>query len=301
MGVFTRAIFAISLAASPGHADMLGWSILPENPVTGTVGTAVCPYEDPDGGNHNCLSFECVPGEPLTLAVSLAGFGEPDSVTLGVSVEGENLWDLRLLRQDDGRYAKGMSGARWAEGLVALQAGAWGAVTFSTEDYLWHDHLPLKGSRDGIDAALSACWTARTDPSVDPAQAARDEVRAWCADRLNRPATINSGFTREEDIDGDGRADLIADYSAVNCGSIGGGWCGWAGCELSLNLARDDGYIQAFRGIAEGFRVVEGGVVNRRHISECGAGHEGRCAVRYRITEEGMTEAGPAEWPGAAD
>ncbi|MBV7378153.1 hypothetical protein [Maritimibacter dapengensis] len=301
MRFISLAFFLTLSVNAPARADMLGWAILPENPVTGTVGTAVCPYEDPAGGNHNCLSLECQPGEPLTLAVSLAGFDAPDSVTLGLSIEGEDLWDLRLLRQSDGRYAKGMSGAQWADGLAALQAGAWGAVTFSTEAYLWHDHLPLNGSRDGIAAALDACWTARTDPALNPAQAAREDVRAWCADRLNRPATINDGFTREEDIDGDGRRDVIANYGAVNCGPIGGAWCGWAGCDLALHLARDDGYLQAFRGIAEGFRVVEDGVVIRRHISECGPDHAGVCAVRYRATDEGLVKAGTAEWPSDRD
>lgn len=295
--LFMASVATLSLTA-PATGDTTRWTTMPPNPITGVTGAAICPYMDVESGYHNCLTLECTPGEPLTLTAKVAGFDQPESLAVAIEVEGEAIWDLRLLRQEDGRYAKGMSGRQWSTGLEALQAGVSGSVTFTTEAYLWRDHLPLRGSREAIDAALDACWTARTDPARDPARAAREEVRAYCTDRLMRAAVINEGFIREEDIDGDGQADVIADYGSVNCGAIGSAWCGWAGCDLALHLNRgDDGFIAGFRGIAEGFRVVEGGVIIRRHASECGAGHENLCAVRYRATREGFVKAGVADWP----
>ena len=50
-------------------------------------------------------------------------------------------------------------------------------------------------------------------------------------------------------------------------------------------------------GVAEGFRTVEGGMVFRRHESECAPDSEGPCAVFYRFTRAGLARAGEVDWP----
>lgn len=290
--------FACALAlAAPAVSDTREWTVIPDNPITRVTGAAICPYENPENGVHNCLSLECVPGEPLLIAASIAGFDTPDEIGLTVDVDGQQIWDLRLRASGDGRYVKGLSGPAWQAGIEALQAGTSGALTFFTNDYLWHDHLPLSGSRAAIEHALSSCWRADIKPASDPARAAQDEVTAYCIDTHNRGAVMNEGFTRQEDLDGDGLMDWIVNYGTVNCGPIGSAWCGWAGCEVAIHLARDGGYVQGFRGIAEGFRTVEGGMVFRRHESECAPDRDGPCAVFYRFTREGLQRAGEADWP----
>lgn len=288
-------------AALPARADSREWSVLPENPLTGTTGAAICPYEDGARGLHNCLSLECVPGEALMLTASVAGFGAPDHIDVEIAVDGAVLWDLRLRPTPDGRFARGLTGRAFAPAIESLQAGISGTVTFSTQDQIWRDHMSLAGSRKAIDAALSACWRASADPARDPGRAAREEVRAWCIDHLNRPALVHDGFLREEDLDGDGRDDLVVNYARANCGAIGSPWCGWAGCDLALHLSREGGFVAGFRGLAEGFRTVPGGVVIRRPAALCPEDHAGACPILYRATAEGFAPAGPAEWPGAAD
>ncbi|MEC7762596.1 MAG: hypothetical protein VX874_11880 [Pseudomonadota bacterium] len=293
----TLTLAAVLGLAVPGRAETRAWTVIPDNPITGVTGAAICPYENPANGVHNCLSLECVPGEPLLIAASIAGFDSPDEIGLTVEVDGDQLWDLRLRATGDGRYVKGLSGPAWRAGIEALQAGSTGALTFFTNDYLWHDHLPLSGSREAIEQALSACWRAEIDPARNPDRAARDEVTAYCVDTHNRSAVLNEGFTRQDDVDGDGRMDWVVNYGTANCGPVGSAWCGWAGCEIAVHLARGTGFVQGFRGIAEGYRPVEGGMVFRRHESECAAHREGPCAVLYRFTAEGMARAGEVDWP----
>ncbi|WP_288925311.1 hypothetical protein [uncultured Maritimibacter sp.] len=288
---------AAPLAAVPALPETREWTVIPDNPITRVTGAAICPYENPGMGVHNCLSLECVPGEPLLIAASIAGFDEPGDIGLAVDVDGRQIWDLRLTAAGDGRYVKGLSGPAWRAGIEALQAGTSGALTFFTDTYLWHDHLSLKGSREAIDHALASCWQAEIAPARDPDRAARDEVTAYCIDTHSRAAVMNDGFTRQEDFDGDGQMDWVVNYGTANCGPIGSAWCGWAGCEVAIHLARGGGFVQAFRGIAEGFRTVEGGMVFRRHESECAPESEGPCAVFYRFTREGLTRAGEVDWP----
>tara|TARA_R100000322_G_scaffold167633_1_gene135865 strand:- start:10968 stop:11870 length:903 start_codon:yes stop_codon:yes gene_type:complete len=292
-----RAALFAGLVTLPAVADTSRWTIIPDNPITGETGASICPYENPEAGTHNCLSLACVPGEPLVLAASVAGFDTPGDLGVAIRVDGEEIWDLRLMATGEGTYEKGMTGAQWTAGIEALQAGSSGTVTFFTDDYLWRDHLPLANSRAAIDHALSACWRADPDPARDPDAAARSEVTSYCRDAHNRGAVMNEGFTRQEDFDGDGRADWLVNYGTANCGPIGSAWCGWAGCEVAVHLARGQGFVEGFRGIAEGFRTVEGGMVFRRHPSECSADRDTPCAVFYRFTAEGLTRAGEVDWP----
>lgn len=279
-------------------ADTREWTVLPDNPITHVTGAAICPYENPENGVNNCISLECVPGEPLLLAVSVAGFDEPDEIGLAVEVDGEQIWDLCLSAAGDGRYIKGLAGQSWTAGIEALQSGSRGSLTFFTDDFLWRDHLPLTGSRAAIDHALSACWRAgAAAPSRDPEQAARDEVTAYCIDTHARATIINEGFAEQQDVDGDGAPDWIVNYGRANCGPIGSAWCGWAGCEVAIHLARGSGFVAGFRGIAEGYRIVDGGMVFRRHPSECAPDRDTPCAILYRFTADGMQRAGEADWP----
>lgn len=291
------SILALLAGTTAGLADSDRWTVMPENEITGVTGASICPYENPEGGRHNCISFECTPGEPLLFTASVAGFDQPGDLGVAITVDGEEIWDLRLMATGDGRYAKGMSGPQWSEGIEAMQTGLRGSVVFFTDEYLWRDHLPLAGSGDAIDHALSACWLSRQDASADPEAAARAEVTAYCRDSHNRAAVVNEGFARREDFDGDGRDDWLINYGTANCGPIGSAWCGWAGCEVAVHLARGEGFVEGFRGIAEGFRTVEEGMVFRRHGSECPADRAGPCAVLYRFTDDGMTRDGPAPWP----
>lgn len=285
------------LVAGTAAAESRVWTVAEANAFTGKTSASICPYENPEAGQHNCLSLECVPGEALTLSASVAGFDDPEDIGLEITVDGDPLWDLRLKKQEDGRYSRAITRQRFSEGVDRLQAGASGTLTFFTDQFLWRDHLPLKGSRAAIDAVLSACWRASVAPETDPAAAAREEVRSYCRDVHGREAVLNEGFLTEADYDGDGKTDLRVNYGAANCGPIGSAWCGWAGCEQAIHLSRADGFIRAFRGITEGIEIVPGGVVMRRHASDCAPDRDAPCALRYRATAEGFVKAGEADWP----
>ncbi|WP_298494732.1 hypothetical protein [uncultured Maritimibacter sp.] len=297
LGLVPWFAVALSLAAPQAlRADSTRWTIVPRNEITPTTRATICPHEDPGRGTHNCISLECTPNDPLTLAATIAGFGDPDHLRLTIDLAGRAPLELLLPVRDDGRFAIGLSGRHHRATLEALQSGASGTVTFATDAHLWRDHLPLAGSREAIDHALAACWTDRADPDRDPDRAARDEVRAFCADTLNAPAVLTEGFSRHEDLDGDGKPDWLINYGAATCGPIGSAWCGWAGCDLAIHLAREDGYLPAFRGIAEGFRLQGDRIILRRHVSECGDSATSPCGVAYRFVAEGLARIGSDDW-----
>lgn len=65
-------------------------------------------------------------------------------------------------------------------------------------------------------------------------------------------------FVVMRDIDGDGRKDVILDYSQAECGGQPDPYCTAAGCLLKVYLgSKSGGYTKAFDGRARTWRLDE--------------------------------------------
>ena len=66
-------------------------------------------------------------------------------------------------------------------------------------------------------------------------------------------------FVVLRDVDGDGRKDVVLDYSDAQCGGQSEPYCGDSGCLLKVYLASSSGYRKAFEGRAKSWKVEDRG------------------------------------------
>jgi hypothetical protein len=66
-------------------------------------------------------------------------------------------------------------------------------------------------------------------------------------------------FVVLRDVDGDGRKDVVLDYSDAQCGGQPEPYCDGSGCLLKVYLASSGGYRKAFEGRAKSWKVEERG------------------------------------------
>ena len=84
-------------------------------------------------------------------------------------------------------------------------------------------------------SAASTMASADTVLSADPVADARTKITGACTD-----LTYGPGFTRREDLDDDGREDLVLRFEVL-CDGTYGKWCGTQGCYTEIWFAVGDG------------------------------------------------------------
>lgn len=116
-------------------------------------------------------------------------------------------------------------------------------------------------------ALADPVWVA-SDPqtSADPAAAAVAENEAECPGA----ATVQEGFVRMADVDGDGVNDLILDHGRLRCDEMTR-YCGSAGCRQDIWLSDPEVVWRlVLRDIVnEIFVPVPGAVVTRLDSGYC--------------------------------
>jgi hypothetical protein len=66
-------------------------------------------------------------------------------------------------------------------------------------------------------------------------------------------------FVVLRDADGDGRKDVVLDYSDAQCGGQAEPYCDGSGCLLKVFLASGGGYRKAFEGRAKSWKIEDRG------------------------------------------
>lgn len=129
--------------------------------------------------------------------------------------------------------------------------------------------------------------TAGQEPM--PAEAVRilETLHADCA-RSGGILRATPEFAARPDLNGDGRADLVVDYGAVDCSSSPSFYCGSAGCDHVGFLAQDDGSLrQIFHSLIRGYAVSGPGLVAFfLHGSSCGLIGAETCEKIYRVFDD---------------
>jgi|GEM_PF-3520188 len=270
---FVLAVLATGLVAgltgAPARAQ--AWSVT--EPGDGAASARICPLGEEGSDSFLCFRLECAAFEPLHFALDVAGRGvatEKLGVTLGV--DGGDVGVLTFAPHAvDGytRYTASFDPRLHEELVDLLQRGLRASLRLDWPDGVQDVEVGLTGSSDSLYTVMETC--PMPSPPVDnPASLVLGEVVAACGE-LGGTVAMEPGFERREDLDGDGREDLVIDYAAAACTESATLNCGSGGCTVGFFLARDEGYIRMFADVIRGYEVFPGGFLALDlHGTACG-------------------------------
>ena len=263
-------LFACSvLFAAPAIGQ--GWAMV-DTEGQGGAGAYVCPLDDEATGNFFCFRFECGETEPLRFGIDIAGGASPETLDVTVSVDGRVEGQLDFMRRDAEGYVALTApyDPRMHRNLVArLRQGVRASLALGFTDEPAEVEMSLRGSSRTLGAVLETC----PEPDVplnDPAAVVLDQITTECA-ALGGTIAMEPGFERRDDLDGDGRDDVVIDYAAAVCSEMASLYCGSGGCTVGFFLARGEAYKRLFDGVIRGYTVQPGGrLALDLHGTACG-------------------------------
>ena len=129
--------------------------------------------------------------------------------------------------------------------------------------------------------AFTARAAAESKPLPALVQASIDESTKACEPE---PASLQPGFVTIKEINGDGRADYVLDYSKFQCGDNPIYFCGTAGCLMQIFASLPNGrYVKVLDRNVRSVRFTRikgrAAMLLGLHGSECGEVSEAPCAV----------------------
>jgi len=268
--------FALALAGLAGPAGAAGWEL---------GGGATRPEARVCAEAGGCFALGCAGTAPLSFrlvlpvlalgagpqAIALDVDGRPAGALLFSPVEGApGIWRAPFDAEADA-------------GLIArLRAGNRLAVELPEAPLA----LSLAGSSARLGEVLATC-PAPPARSADPAARVLASIARDCA-ALGGEVSVEPGFRREEDFDGDGRIDLVIDHAAATCSKRASLSCSTAGCIVSFWQARDAGFENLFTQPIRGYAVEPGGVLALDLDGlACGTIGFEPCRKRYALGPDG--------------
>ncbi len=268
--LFQFVLAALALCAgSPALAQT--WGVV--EPAGDGARASVCPIGEEGTANFLCFRLECSALQPLHFTLDVASGGEvAERLAVGVGVDGGEVGVLNFTPRSADGYTHFTAGfdPRLHEELVdLLQRGRRASLTLNWANGPQEVEMGLTRSADSLYTVMEAC-PKPTPPVGDPASLVLDEVVRACGD-LGGVVTMEPGFERREDLDGDGREDLVIDYAAAACSEAASLNCGSGGCTVGFFLARDEGYSRMFADVIRGYEVYPGGFLALDlHGTACG-------------------------------
>ncbi|AGB73759.1 hypothetical protein RHSP_12272 [Rhizobium freirei PRF 81] len=148
-------------------------------------------------------------------------------------------------------------------------------------------------------AALACSGAASAQSLPQPVQAAIDESKKDCGG----PAKLEKGFVSIKDINGDQVPDYILDYAHLKCVGMPSSFCGSAGCETQIFVAKPNkSYKSIFDDYVQGIGFVE--IAGRPaiklalHGSSCGRAGSDTCySTLYWNGRDFKPEQGKSDQP----
>jgi hypothetical protein len=282
---------ALGWAALAQPAGAQGWGMV-DTEGTGGAGAFVCAEPGDDWSDPPCLRLECSDTAPLHYEIALFGAdatGLPEELAAEIRVDGqaaglllfapaaaldgmaklEAAFDPRLHGALVGMLRKGNR----AE--IALQHPAGARVAA----------LSLRGSSRALGAVMDTCPMPEV-PLNDPAAVVLNTIVRECG-QLGGSVAMEPGFERREDLDGDGRDDVVIDYAAAVCSQMASLYCGSGGCTVGFFLARDEGFTRIYDGVIRGYSARPGGLLALDlHGTACGLYGFEACRKVFRIADD---------------
>ena len=258
-----------AFSAPPAMAQT--WAVV--EPAGNGASASVCPLGEDGSSEFLCFRVECTSLEPLHFSLDIAGRGDfTEPLNVGVGVDGGDVGLLTFTpRAGKGftHFTAGYDPRLHEEIIDLLQRGRRANLVLDLPGGAEDVPMGLTFSADSLLTAVRTC-PEPVPPVDDPGSLVLDEVAGACRD-LGGTVTMEPGFERREDLDGDGREDLVIDYAAAACSEAATLNCGSGGCTVGFFLARDEGYTRMFADVIRGYEVFPGGFLALDlHGSACG-------------------------------
>lgn len=268
-------LFALILAAWPARAQV--WDVSGDNAAPVAM---VC------GESGVCLSLGCAGGGPVHYEITL-GDTPLDPLLAGIDVDGRPVGTLALTPAPDEdiyRYRAAYDAGLQGDMIARLRAGNRAALILGGG--MVHE-LSLSGSSRAIATVLDTCPEPRAPmpPLSDPAAQVLAQIEADCK-KLGGTVTLEPGFERTEDLDGDGRTDMVVDFAAAVCSEMTSLYCGSGGCTVGFYLNRETEFLPIFVDMIRGYDSAPGGLLTLDlHGSFCGVFGYEACLKRFDISQ----------------
>lgn len=278
-------LFAAGWGLSPAMAQ--GW-IMVDTEGAGGAGAQVC-GDEPDAP---CFRVTCENDSPLHFDIALFG-------AAAAGLEGDVPVELRV----DGRAAALIlfTAGTPSDGMTTLAApydprlhgalidqlrrGSRAELEIRAPSGAIVTPVSLRGSSKALGAVMDTCPVPEV-PLDDPASVVLGEIVHACG-QLGGSVVMEPGFERREDLDGDGREDVVIDYAAAVCSEMASLYCGSGGCTVGFFLARDEGFERIFDGVIRGYTAKPDGLLALDlHGTACGLYGFEACRKVFRISDD---------------
>ncbi|GKY88179.1 hypothetical protein [Sinisalibacter aestuarii] len=283
------AVLGWASLALPVQAQ--GWGMV-ETEEVGAAGAFVCAAPGEDGGEPPCLRLQCGAAAPLHYELALFGGDAadlPEALMAELRVDGRPVGRLRLRPETADEDAATLT-ARFdprihTDMVAALRRGNRADLVLGEGEAPRAVALSLSGSSRTLGAVMDTCPIPEV-PLDDPAAVVLDQILRECG-QLGGTVEVEPGFERREDLDGDGRDDVVIDYAAAVCSEMASLYCGSGGCTVGFFLAREAAFKRAYVGVIRGYSRQPGGTLALDlHGTACGLYGFEACRKVFRIADD---------------
>jgi len=262
-------VFTATLTTTPARAQV--WTV--DEPGAGVASAHICPLGEEGTDDFLCFRLECTTLEPLHFVLDIAGRDATrEDLAVTVGVDGGDVGVLTFSPHPATgytRYSASYDPRLHDEMVNLLERGLRASLAIDWPEGRQDVAMGLTGSADSLLTAMRTC-PKPAPPVENPTSLALGEVVAACSD-LGGTVAMEPGFERREDLDGDGRKDIVIDYAAAACSEAPTLNCGSGGCTVGFFLARDEGYVRMFSDVIRGYEVFPGGFLALDlHGTACG-------------------------------
>ena len=147
-----------------------------------------------------------------------------------------------------------------------------------------------------VSAALCVCLV-QLGASVAHAEEPPEEIAETiaeaaqvCRDQGGKSSTAD--VLRNDDLNGDGQGDWIADYAKLQCEGSANPACNPNGCLLQLYFWNGDGWDKVFEDFVKGFKFSTSGETRTMHVTTsgmpCNKPDEEQCTYNYRLEKDAV-------------
>lgn len=278
-------LFALLVAAMPARAQV--WELLPEDDSRAGPVATICP--DDETGDAFCFTVGCADGGPVHYEVAYNTGTPLDPLLVGIDVDGQPVGTLAITPAPDEdvyRYRAEYDARLHRELIARLRGGNRAALIIGADGGIIRRDISLRGSSRAIAAVIDACPEPPRPmlPLTAPAAQVLAQIEDDCA-ALGGTVEVEPGFERAEDLDGDGRTDMVVDFAAAVCSEMASLHCGSGGCKVGFYLNRETEFQPLFVDVIRGYDSAPGGLLTLDlHGSFCGVFGYEACLQRFDIS-----------------
>jgi hypothetical protein len=281
-----------------GPAAAQDWSFQSDT-ASGWTSAVTCVPGSTGHTSAICLSVGCDAGLGPHAVMSVTEGQVPEQFEAALIIDGDVAGVFDFRRDESGITFAAPLDEQDAL-LDGLRLGSQAEIRIETGGKPIEHALSLRGSQAAIDRMLAACPSPGAErvqigggveqggagrTSDDPAGEAIAENAAYCA---GGATTVEPGFLRQADVNGDGVNDVILSYLGLTCDGSRA-FCGTGGCTEEVWLGSATGpYTLLLSDLIVSIEVTAPGQIRVvKDGGDCGLSGAESCTYDYRV--DGLT------------